>query len=121
MNQRLQELATKLRGVPDDRFNYKVWCNSREGLRVDCGSAGCALGWCTVFWPDSWEFKRSGDIGLVSGLCAFDAAADFFDISKQSADYLFFPHEGEYEFTANQVADKIQRFIDEHSTSESTV
>ena len=100
---------------------FAVWEKNTE----TCGTAGCAMGWaCSI--P---SFKRAGlklksmnyfDIDDVEiydiefkDLGCFEAASEFFTISKEEADYLFDPDSYPHtcKLTPKIVARRIENFI----------
>lgn len=49
-----------------DFSNYNINCGFDELPRSYCGTNGCAIGECPIIFPDDWEFKESGAVGLIS-------------------------------------------------------
>ena len=123
---RLRRLAFYLRNdVKDEVFNLATWVGNDdvpwEGMDdLSCGTTACAMGWATTI-P---EFKQlglhlervspSGQGFLVFGdYKHFEAAAQFMDITKYQAEYLFDParYESEDDTTRLEVCERIESFI----------
>lgn len=80
--ERLLDLAKRLREVPPDRFDIRVW---------ECGTKACVLGWCCRWYPDEWTIVYNHPVKTVMhrGRYGFSAAAEYFDITLNMAKCLF--------------------------------
>ena len=111
---RLLKLAKLLDHVPPEKFDMNTWGSMRQALGTTprCATKACALGWATAI-P---EFHKAGlrlmaDPGdkyatvFFGGESDADAGMEFFDLSLEEAEYLFFvgaetPHEKAKEIRA---------------------
>ncbi len=101
---RLSKLANALeKGVKAKKykFNMGAWVgkrNSTAATKHDCGTAGCAIGYCPIVFPSlakyhfdedmqDWEIRFRDSRGSGSTI---DEAADFFGLRYQEARNLFF-------------------------------
>lgn len=120
--QRLNQLCKFLRTIPKSKFNYNCFISDivdgiqRDGKLgdMDCGTNGCALGWCTVLWPESWVTVKDYPV-LISELIANSlpstriCAMKFFDLTEDQCRNMFWPqNQDETAFNASQAADKIE-------------
>ena len=123
----LLELASYLEtSVLAEKWMFSYWGyrdNSKEdvtSLNV-CSSAGCALGHCTVLWPNVFalEFHENVHAGRVrlrgTKLINWKAAAKFFDIGRDTAEGLFTPlgytDVAISQVTPTMVANKIRKLV----------
>ncbi len=135
---RLLKLAAHLEAGPKKakwahkRFDFGIFDNYGDsgdlfGPKNVCGTAGCAVGECPAVFPKDFKFKSSlsGVYIALKGSAVhnLNAAAVFFDLSDEEAQYLFMPggapwFGNEYrnyltgrKATAKQVAKHIRKFV----------
>lgn len=95
---RLLKLAAHLEKgkLGHDKFNFDVW------HRVNCTSAGCAIGECPTIWPRAFRFSRvrycsrdgasMGNVVLTGTRTTNHAAAmKWFGVTEIEATHLFIP------------------------------
>ena len=92
---RLLKLADFLENkVPSKSFDLSLFVLGRLD-KNECGSAGCALGWCPKVFPRSkwsYELNEWGDLDLLyERKYPYAGAQLFFGISKEASSYLFDP------------------------------
>lgn len=130
--ERLLDLASRLDSVPPEKFDYNhfVVAGNRGVNRQkrsvsqhladhSCGTKGCALGWCAVWYPEYWVLDFQSDpvlretaaIEELATGAPYFAASEFFGINYESAEELFCPNDDEIDFTPHQVAEKIRAFV----------
>lgn len=134
---KLLELADKLESVSPEKFTYNNWIyldflsqRARKDQELpklleteSCGTKGCALGWCTVFWPEYWRFSSNEEpvkktsVDVPSRWNPYRAASEFFGIADSEAEDLFCPGDEEENFTPYQVAEKIREFVTSKTAS----
>lgn len=73
--------------VPKEKFDMGRF-GTPDGMTPDCGTSGCAIGWCTVF------FKRtgvtvSGSAPAYKGFIGIDIAMPLFGLTSKQAFLLF--------------------------------
>ena len=112
----LKMLAEKLPTVPDDRFDMGWW-----GFADGCWFAGCAIGWLPTLVPGCGlrlqKCDHDGRFRPVFGFKAnFEAVADYFGISRDDAEYIFYADElsdddNHIEVTQEMVSKRIFRFL----------
>lgn len=76
---RLVKLAQYLETIPDSKWDYGIIREERGkikvngGVKLDCGTVGCALGYCPSVFPNKFvatlekeqaEFTEDGDINI---------------------------------------------------------
>ncbi len=132
--QRLLALANALGASVDKKeykFNLDCWVgdgSTTELNKHNCGTAGCAIGYCPVIFPDDWGYreKRSYDGGfffetglkvndVVAGKVGFEAATEFFGFGdddgydpSDTAVFLFSPDSYDDDVDVNDVIDRIR-------------
>lgn len=123
MLEKLEQLANFLLEVPNEHFDYGVYCGGIGGGSMsghsfaealhNCGTKGCAIGWAVALWPNDWTIQDNYPrlLGGTGGSLA--DAATFFEISANASIHLFLPDVGEWEASAQDVAKKIHKFIRE--------
>lgn len=99
--ERLLKLADFLETVPKKNFNLETFAESDKDESInsfikrfrkkECGTTGCALGWCTVVFPRKFKFEHNFcnsdcDIGLNMG---WETADEFFGLRRIESEYLF--------------------------------
>lgn len=105
--------------IPEQKMKFF----REEYTGADCGTTACAMGFACL---DPWFIKEglmylpySGVVYTHNGKTydGFEAAAMFFDIDESEAYYFFSKTRyGTYDKTAAwQVADRIEKFIEENS------
>lgn len=122
-NRRLLKLASFLRELPRNRFNYSRWVDANWQGKADlsCGTSACALGWATTmptfrrlglrlkqYSGGGYVLMKKGDGETIGSI---PAASEVFGITWDQATHLFIPAEGEERATPKQVAKKIERFV----------
>lgn len=133
-NNRLMALVDKLRyGVPEEQFNYRQWVGKDWQGKSDlsCGTKACALGWATTIpslrkcglrlqlgQTNSWGEKTWGTVVNIKDTSVddpFEIAEKIFALTYEQSEHLFAPSldsdVDESNFTARQVADKIEMFV----------
>lgn len=102
---RLNTLADFLETeVPAKKFSMSSWCFlddpsitiPQQVSQIECGFAACAWGWATAvpeFFAAGVHLDSYGDDVVYNGQTGTNAAADFFDIDRDTAIYLFMPTE----------------------------
>lgn len=127
---RLLKLASFLRNLPPAKFDLKVIMetNDEGGMPLekekDCGTVGCAMGWCPKVMPklfahtyEYYDGDRNKSIynillkknRMVRG---FEAVQVEFGLSEKDAEYLFMP--GNYHKSKRglkSVAERIEGFV----------
>lgn len=95
--ERLLKLADYLETVPPEKFDMGTWITgeeipgkSDEGNLLECGSAGCALGWATMV-P---EFREAGLFFHRTSIVfcehdSFRAAEAFFGLDSHDSQLIF--------------------------------
>lgn len=63
---RLLKLADFLHALPPEKFDFGVVVNGPDMPRkeLDCGSVGCAVGWCPVVFPKLVKYRKIKQRGL---------------------------------------------------------
>lgn len=123
---RLVVLETKLRSIPESRFDISTWVGTKElpwggAEDLSCGTVACALGWAATI-PEFRELglrlERREILGTQhAGLVAFEqehgfgAAGKFFDLSLKASLYIFSASNYALRPTPTQVADRIAGLI----------
>lgn len=101
--ERLTRLADFLRTVPDHKFNLGSWRRDEDGhegyrtttsnaqlLDLDCGTAGCAVGWACAMPEFQTQGLNWGAFGPEFKTCGgWNAVREFFDLSGDEAFHLF--------------------------------
>jgi len=119
-HQRLLVLAEFLETkVPPKQFDIEVFKRGTAPTLSDCGTAGCALGWC----PSIPEFKALGwrwRAMPVWGrrISTFDSAADFFEINSDASCNFFEADAYREPPTPGDVAARIRAFVAEQSQAQ---
>lgn len=122
---RLLKLADFLDALPEEKFDFatiakeggKPMLEALAAGHLKCGTVGCAIGWMPAIWPDElhWTEAYKGSLDVTDGKANFNftAAAEFFEIRPEQADYLFMPGYSDLdEFaTPADVAAHIRRFV----------
>lgn len=115
---RLLKLADFILTVPKEQFNMEYW--GKDVNFKSCGTAACACGWATVLFkrckdaPHLEEDKYSySNIDFVyNGKIGFNAAAEFFDITHEASEYLFYPSRYKAKHpTRRMVSQRIKKFV----------
>lgn len=123
---RLLRLARFLRTVPEEMFDMTSFGQTEDVqsskilvLSLEnpvCGSAGCALGWATVVFPDQFLLKKIHSLSSLYGLhfrgdgvprqvgYSSYQVCRFFGIDPNEASFLFAP----IPRRAKEVADNIE-------------
>ena len=119
---RLLKLADYLKLVPRRAFNIRFWedqpASKPEGEKLgECGFSGWAMGWAahgklfhglklekddgraSVTGAELYYRQRKG--GVYE---SYDAPSVLFDISRDTAKFLFSPNENPYHSTPSQIA-----------------
>lgn len=123
---RLLKLADFLDTVDEEKFDYGVWgrindmgnfepqagtsISTEELLKANCNTSACALGWCPTVWPEEWTNAVTHNWDNTryelepmlksSGARLEEGAREFFEISQNIIDTIFYPaavlYEDEY-------------------------
>lgn len=113
--ERLKKLAEGLLTVVDPKhFNMNLWIDG-EGIPGECGTTGCAIGWCPKIFPDDWRYGyKLPRLTHATGLVVRDVE-EFFGLSADQCDYLFFEssYHTYFEVTPKMVADRILKLIED--------
>lgn len=119
--QRLLQLASFLRKLPPERFDFSRVVRHE----TPCGTIGCAMGWTPAVFPELVEWTKDKYLYPLT-LCStgypmdYDAIASrIFEMDQGEAFRLFTPGEqGELDMeelednaTPSQVADLIEEYI----------
>lgn len=104
--ERLQQMVTMLRELPEETFNLDAWT---------CGTSACAVGWACVnpvFTEQGLKRRHTGAPEFM-GLSSWDAVEAFFELKMHQSSYLFdiceYPKEAGT--TPDEVADRIESFL----------
>jgi hypothetical protein len=99
--ERLLRLADKLEGkgayekdgpVPEHKFDIDNWVTGPGYTPLDCGTAGCAIGWAlTEPWFNEEGLNLDGDstAPVYGGLDGWNAVQAFFGLHSGDAQGLF--------------------------------
>jgi hypothetical protein len=136
--ERLQTLASFLRGVPKEHFNLETWrydnaensvCVNDEQLTssLSCGTTACAVGWaCSIpeFQEQGLAYRGNtpsylsvatpnGGPPVFNFYESWEAVMEFFGIDYYMAEHLFLgeSYESCEAATADEVADRIEALI----------
>ncbi len=127
-NARLMKLAKFLRTVPAENFNFGhvlIGPNEKLTTKGDCGSSGCAIGWCPAVFPKlvAWYPKGSFSykVGPV-GAGPYRTDGDYyslvgeklFKLTREESNTLFTPfynNDLSSQSSASKVADHIEAFV----------
>ena len=95
--ERLRKLAYHLLNgkLGHEVFDFATFNEGSKGSNT-CGTAGCAIGECPVIWPEEWHFEDEGYYPILKSrteVWPSHSAQEFFSISDEECDYLFFPEE----------------------------
>lgn len=120
---KLLKLAAFLRTIPTKKFDMDHWSKTPEINATTCGTAACACGWGTTIFKRyknplklvlEEDYPGYNPVPIIA--CGeergFDAAATFFEISNNEANYLFWS--GDYpsvKITPKMVAKRIKQFV----------
>lgn len=80
--------------VPEEQFDMGLITNRRRPLVVgECGSSGCAIGWCTCVFPRVFEAYNKGLVCVSGDLSMFCGVSirEFFGLSLREAKDAFGP------------------------------
>ncbi len=132
--QKLLHLADELDGVRRENFHFGHVVVGSEPPRSapDCDTIACALGWCGVFFPEVFSYKKNdrghialyfNDVDVSRNWHLSQGIADFFGLSLTEFNGLFFPKcqymVGEAQLeryaSASEVAAMIRSFVDKQS------
>lgn len=126
-NRRLLKLASFLKKLPRERFDYSCWVRTNWKGKPDfsCGTKACAMGWATTIpafrrlglymyylGEDAGgriRLKRKGQRDIYGG---FDSAGALFHLNNDDAVFLFSATTtNEFKATPKQVARKLEKFV----------
>lgn len=132
-NKRLEKLAEFLMKVPPKLFNLSTFVDvenakykpefaveALRSLEPDCGSSGCALGFCPVVFPRlvEWDVEEKGSETVrMKRVCGegFEVGVNLFALTENESNYLFntssYSDDGNNKPTAKDVARKIRHFL----------
>ena len=115
---RLLYMAQKIEEIPENRFDFSI-----VAKETPCGNVGCAMGHCSIIFPDHFRYERTVNQYMTivhkDGYSGFSAVQRFFGLTEDECDFLFTPNfilEGvsngltDYS-SAKEVADNIRRFV----------
>lgn len=119
--QRLLKLASFLRKLPPERFDFGVVVKHE----TSCGTVGCAMGWTPAVFPDLVEWTKDEEawpltLTKTGKPTDYDTlASEIFEIGEDDAFSLFTPfNQGcigltrlPSDATPSQVADLIEEYI----------
>ena len=144
-SERLLHLADFLEALPERKFYYGAIVSGTDVPRdtFDCGSTGCAVGWCPLAFPEHFKYVPITDYDGVVEVTVFAKKdgrtygsairvfayqhnmelEEFFDIERQEVLGLFYPgkqslvEERSLKSTASakDVATLIRRFVEKQS------
>lgn len=112
-HRRLLVLAEFLERLKPEQLDMEVFVSQKAFH--ECGTAACAIGWCTVAFPKQWYLN--GRLPLTTGATAYDPFTDavaFFGIDYIESDKLFTPGYDDTDTPAG-VAARIRTFVAEQA------
>lgn len=101
--QLLLDVVKTLESVPEKQFNINYW-----RVKTDCQTVACAIGWYCMKNPNI-KLKLHK---LIQGE-PFTAIANYFDITYDNANYLFYTRRYRPNPTKSEVISRILKFVGE--------
>jgi hypothetical protein len=115
--ERLQQMVTMLRGLPEEppvSFQILSW---------HCGTSACAVGHACLdpaFQEQGLELDRLNSAPVFDGKEGWEAVERFFGLTHTQATYLFYfeAYDSGSAATADEVADRIESFLAEQTETQ---
>jgi hypothetical protein len=110
--ERLEQMVVMLRNLPPEGpgFDIGTW---------RCGTTACAVGHAClnpVFQEQGFEWNKRHREPVFHGILSWPAVELFFGLTKGQAEHFFYSASySENDPTANDVADRIERFLAQHA------
>jgi len=123
--ERLMKLARFLHNdLPEEKFDFSVILSGKDvpNEKLDCGTVGCAIGWCPLVFPEELKYAQAssgtpivlsahGQSFHVSAHSASISLMYFFDLTNMEAKCLFVPNYAEDSPNSDASAKDVARHI----------